>query len=162
MSEVEARVEIPAPLADVWDLYFDPDRWRSWVDGFARVLEVSPDYPEVGGRLVWESTPPGRGRVEERVLAHEERRLHAVAFRDPATEGELTVRFEMAPAREGSERLTVVTQKQDYRLTEGGPLAGLTDRLFIRSQMRGSLERSLLELRGELLSAGRPPPDAER
>jgi uncharacterized protein YndB with AHSA1/START domain len=153
LSEVDARIEIPAPLAEVWDLYFDQERWRSWVDGFARVLERADGYPEVGGRLVWESTPPGRGRVAERVLAHEERRLHAVAFEDPTTEGELTVRFEMAPASEDSERLTVVTQRLDYSLKGGGPVAAITDRLFIRSQMRGSLERSLLELRGELLAS---------
>lgn len=156
MSEVEARVEIPAPIADVWDGYFDADRWRSWVDGFARVLETSAGYPEAGGRLIWESTPPGRGRVSERVLEHEERRLHRIAFEDPSTEGTLTVRFEMAPASEDAERLTVVTQAMEYSLLKGSPLAGVTDRLFIRSQMRGSLERSLLDLRGELIAASEP------
>jgi uncharacterized protein YndB with AHSA1/START domain len=153
LSDVDARVEIPAPIADVWNLYFDPERWRTWVDGFARVLETSDGYPDVGGGLIWESTPPGRGRVAERVLAHEDRRLHSIAFRDPSTEGELTVRFEMAPAVEGAQRLTVVTQALTYELIEGGAFAKVTDRLFIRSQMRGSLERSLLDLRGELLSA---------
>ncbi len=36
MAEVGGEVEIAAPLAEVWELYFDPASWRSWVDGFAR------------------------------------------------------------------------------------------------------------------------------
>ncbi len=150
MSEVAAEVEIPAPLAEVWDLYFDPERWRTWVDGFARVSS-SDGYPEEGGTLVWESTPPGRGRVAERVLEHEPRRLHRISFRDPSTEGNLETRFEMVAAGEG-ERATRVTQELGYRLLERGPLSAVTDLLFIRSQMRQSLQRSLADLRGEALS----------
>jgi uncharacterized protein YndB with AHSA1/START domain len=151
VSDVEAEVEISAPLADVWELYFDPERWRSWVDGFARVSS-SDGYPEVGGTLVWESTPPGRGRVSERVIEHEPRRLHRVSFRDPSTEGILEARFEMVAAGEG-DRATRVVQALTYDLVDKGPISAITDRLFIRSQMRQSLQRSLADLRGELLSA---------
>jgi uncharacterized protein YndB with AHSA1/START domain len=156
-SSVEAEVEIDAPLADVWELYFDPRRWASWVDGFSAV-ESSSGYPEPGGTLVWRSTPAGRGRVSERVLAHESRELHRAAFSDPAAEGELQTRFEMLPAREG-ERRTRVHQTLSYSLLGGGPLRRLTDLLFVRSQMRGSLARSLDELRAEAeADSGRPSP----
>ncbi len=47
MSKVEAQVEIAAPLAEVWDLYFDRDRWAAWVDGFGSVTSES-GYPEAG------------------------------------------------------------------------------------------------------------------
>ncbi len=116
---------------------------------------VSSDgYPEVGGTLVWQSNAAGRGRVAERVLAHEERRLHIVSFEDPSTTGTLEVRFEMAAAgRGGDSRKTRIGQRLDYSLREGGPLTAITDRLFIRGQMRSSLERSLADLRGELLAA---------
>lgn len=147
MGEVEASVEIAAPLADVWDLYFDERRWRSWVDGFASVAGSS-GYPETGGSLRWRSTPAGRGDVSERVLEHEHRRRHRVAFRDPGAEGELAVSFEMVPGGE-ADRRTRVSQRMTYELSSGGPLRALTDRLFIRGQMRGSLERSLADLRAE-------------
>lgn len=151
MAEVEAGVEIPAPLAEVWDLYFDPVSWPAWVDGFARV-EASSGYPEAGGTLRWSSGAAGRGTVSERVLAHEPRTLHRIAYVDPGSEGQLETRFEMLPAGEEGRR-TRVTQRQRYRVTGGGPLAGLTDVLFIRAQMRRSLERSLADLR--LLARGR-------
>jgi hypothetical protein len=152
MSEVEAGIEVGAPVADAWSFYFDADRWPSWVDQFARVVS-SDGYPGVGGALVWESNPAGRGRVAERVLAHEDRRLHIVDFEDPATTGTLEVRFEMVAAAD-SDRTTRVTQKLVYELRDGGPVGKLTDRLFIRGQMRQSLQRSLTDFRTELTAAG--------
>lgn len=157
MARVEASVEIPAPLADVWDLYFDRRRWRSWVDGFGSVI-ASDGYPERGGTLSWRSNEAGRGEVTERVLAHDPRTLHRVAFSDPSTEGELETRFEIAPA-EGEDRITRVSQILDYRLPGGGPLRAITDRLFIQSQLRGSLQRSLVDLRAELTAR---PASSER
>jgi uncharacterized protein YndB with AHSA1/START domain len=147
MSEVEAEVEIEVPLADVWALYFDPEAWRTWVDGFARIT-ASDGYPERGGTLSWESTPAGRGRVSERVLEHEPRSLHRVSYTDPGSAGELETRFEMVPAK-GEARRTRVRQRLSYALHEAGALSAITDRLFIRSQMRGSLQRSLGGLRLE-------------
>jgi hypothetical protein len=144
---------VNASLAEVWGYYFDPEGWPAWVDGFGRV-ESSSGYPEVGGSLGWISGRAGRGEVTERVLEHEPRRVHRVAFQDPETEGELKVAF----AIEGNG--TLVTQELDYRLRRGGPLAKLTDRLFIRSQMRGSLARSLGHLKlevEEVAAAGAQP-----
>jgi uncharacterized protein YndB with AHSA1/START domain len=151
MAEVEATIEIPRPVAEVWELYFDRERWRNWVDGFARTT-ASEGYPEPGGTLSWESTPAGRGRVSERVISHEERRLHHVAYTDPGSEGEQEARFEMVPAG-GDERRTRVQLRLDYRLHDAGPVSAITDRLFIRSQMRRSLQRSLVDLRGEVVAA---------
>jgi uncharacterized protein YndB with AHSA1/START domain len=151
MAEVSAEVEVAAPLADVWALYFDPDRWPSWVDGFARVA-AADGYPEAGGTLRWESTAAGRGSVSERVLAHQPRSLHRISYTDPGSEGELETRFEMVPAGD-EQRRTLVTQTLRYRLTGGGPLRAITDRLFIRPQMRRSVERSLIHLRGEAAAA---------
>ena len=47
-------------------LWTDVDRWGSFVEGFARTLELSPEWPAAGSRVVWESTPAGRGRVTEK------------------------------------------------------------------------------------------------
>jgi hypothetical protein len=43
-----------------------------------------------------------------------------------------------------------VVQELDYRLRRRGPFAWVTDRLFIRSQVRGSLARSLGRLKLEV------------
>lgn len=147
MGRAEAEVEVGAPLAEVWELYFDADRWPIWVDGFASV-DGSDRYPEVGGQLRWRSTPVGRGEVTERVLAHEPRTSHRVAYADPGSEGELEVRFEMVPAG-GGERRTRVSVTQSYELVAGGMIRPVLDRLFVRSQIRGALERTLGELKRE-------------
>lgn len=143
MSRISESVFVDASLAEAWDYYFDPQGWSAWVDGFGRV-QASDGYPVGGGSLRWSSIPAGRGEVTERVLEHDPRRLHRVAFRDPASSGELRTGF----AIEG--RGTRVTQELDYRLSDRSPLSWLTDRLFIRSQMRGSMRRSLERLALEL------------
>jgi uncharacterized membrane protein len=150
MARVEASVEIRAPLADVWALYFDPQRWAAWVDGFASVTSAE-GYPEAGGELLWRSSAAGRGQVRETVLSHQPRSLHRIRYEDPESAGELETRFEMLP---GADRTTRVSQRLSYGLLGGGPLAAVTDFLFIRSQMRRSLERSLNDLRLEAGDGG--------
>ena len=155
MAKVEASVEIDATLAEVWDLYFDPARWASWADGFGSVVS-SDAYPERGGKLIWRSTSAGRGQVTERVVEHQPRSLHRIEFEDPDSAGELETTFEMLPGESG--RRINVRQGLTYRLTTGGPLRPVTDVLFIRPQMRGSLERSLVELRLEAERTGGTQP----
>jgi hypothetical protein len=113
------------------------------VDGFASA-ESSSGYPERNGTLRWRSVEAGRGTVEERVIEHEPRTRHRIAFADPESEGELTTTFGI----EGEG--TRVTQELSYGLRRKGLFAGLTDRLFVRSQQRGSLRRSLVALRHEV------------
>ncbi|HZA90818.1 MAG TPA: SRPBCC family protein [Solirubrobacterales bacterium] len=141
MPTVRESVHVAASLAESWALYFDPSVWASWVDGFARV-EASEGYPERGGTLRWRSTPAGRGVVEERVLEHDPRRRHRVAFSDPESDGELLTMFEIE-AGPGDEPGTRVGQELTYRVREAGLLTPLTDIFFIRPQMRRSLRRSL-------------------
>jgi Polyketide cyclase / dehydrase and lipid transport len=143
VSKVSGSVVVVASLAEVWDYYFEPGGWPAWVDGFGRT-EASAGYPEAGGSLRWRSIPAGRGEVTEHVLEHEPRRLHRVAFRDPESAGELRTTFEIAG------EATVVTQELEYRLRKRGPFAWLTDRVFIRSQVRGSLARTLARLKLEV------------
>ena len=150
MAKVSESVVVDAPLADVWDFYFRAETWPAWVDQFARV-ESSDGYPEAGGTLRWQSGAAGRGEVTERVLVHEPRSRHRVAFRDPESEGELETRFAIEPG-EGT-GATKVEQELEYAITGGGVLSGLTDLLFVRSQMRRSLQRSLGRLRVEVIDA---------
>jgi uncharacterized membrane protein len=150
MGKVDQSIVIDAPLAEVWDFYFEPRTWPMWVDQFASVVS-SDGYPEVGGTLRWKSVAAGRGEVTEKVLAHEPRTLHRVSFQDPESEGELETRFAIEPGEgTGSTR---VDQRLEYAITKGGTLTLLTDIFFVRSQMRGSLQRSLGRLRLEVADA---------
>jgi hypothetical protein len=143
VTELTESVAIEASLAETWEYHFDPRGWPAWVDGFDAVASQE-GYPEEGGTLRWRSTPAGRGDVAETVLDHAPRTLHRVAFSDPQTEGELRTTFRI----EGEG--TRVTQTLTYRLRRGGPFAWATDRLFIRSQQRRSMQRSLLRLKHEV------------
>lgn len=136
MAKLTESAQVEASLAETWDLYFDSHSWPMWVDGFASV-DSNAGYPEDGGTLVWRSTPSGRGTVTERVIEHQPRRLHRIAFSDPQSSGELTTKFEI----EGES--TRVTLELDYSLPRSGGLAWLTDRLFVRSQVMRSLQRTL-------------------
>ena len=147
MARVAESVVVGAPLADTWALYFDARRWPSWVDGFGGV-EAADGYPEVGGSLRWHSVPAGRGTVTERVLEHDPRRRHRIAFDDPESEGELTTSFAIEPGTGGA-TATRVTQELEYRLRRRGPFVWLTDRLFIRAQLRASMQRSLARFAAE-------------
>jgi uncharacterized membrane protein len=143
MSEIREEISISASLAEVWDYHFDSRGWPAWVDGFQAVV-ASDGYPREGGSLRWRSTPAGRGEVSEDVLEHVPRRLHAVSFSDPQTAGELRTTFQI----EGES--TKVEQTLTYRLLGGGVFGWATDRLFIRSQQRRSIQRSLLRLKHEV------------
>ena len=140
MAIVEESVLVGASLAETWDRYFDARGWGSWVDGFQAAIDAE-GYPEAGGVLRWRSIPAGRGEVTERVLEHEHRRRHLIAFADPAMEGELETVFEI----EGEG--TRVSQRLEYRLLDRGPIARLGAVLFVRSQIRQSVQRSLLAFR---------------
>ena len=143
MARVEEAVHVDASLAETWDAYFDADRWRSWVDGFGSV-EESEGYPEPGGRLVWRSIPAGRGRVEERVLEHEHRRVHRVGFEDPEMRGELATTF----AIEGEG--TQVVQRLEYKQRTRGPIGWIGAIFFVKSQVRRSMQRTLAAFRREV------------
>jgi hypothetical protein len=142
MATVSESIEIAAPLNVVWDLYFEPATWPAWVDQLASVGS-SAGYPEAGGTLTWRSGSAGRGEVTERVVEHEPRTRHRIQFSDPSAEGELVTVFAEAGAA------TTVGLEMTYELRSTGVFAKVSDVLFIRSQMRASLRRSLVGLRLE-------------
>lgn len=144
MPRVRAEVRIGASLAETWDHYFEPRGWPGWVDQFSSVAASAGGYPQAGGTLRWRSGPAGRGEVTERVLEHEPRQLHRIAWDDPHSSGELRTTFRIRG--DGTE----VAQELEYALKATGPFAWITDRLFVRAQMRRSLERSLGGLRHEV------------
>jgi hypothetical protein len=138
MAKAEESVLVEASLAETWDAYFDPAGWPEWVDAFASVI-TTDGYPLPGGKLVWRTGAAGRGEVTEEVIEHEPRTIHRVRFSDPTMTGELETRFGM----EGTG--TRVSQAMTYALVQRGVFAFL-GAIFVRSQVKRSLQRSLLGL----------------
>lgn len=136
MRTAQAGATLPLSPPDVLALWSDVERWPSFVEGYARRLELSPDWPDKGARVVWESTPDGRGRVTETVVENSVDRFSTRVYEE-ALMGTQTLRA--APAGDGSEiELTL-----EYELAKYGPLRGVADALFIRRALRDALRRTL-------------------
>lgn len=137
MRTARAQADLVLTPEAALRLWTDVDRWPSFVEGFARPVDRTPEWPHAGARLVWESSPAGRGRVTEKVMEAEgpdrfvtqvfEERLHGVqTFRVVESEG--GSRAELA---------------LEYELTKYGPLSAVADVIFIRRAIRDSLRRTL-------------------
>jgi len=135
---VTSAGEVPLDPEDAAALWRDPTRWPSFVEGFARVVEQRGEWPAEGARVVWESGPGGRGRVTETVREHEPRRFATLIY-EQRLAGTQTAVFEPAAA-DGRTRISV---QLEYDLVDAGPLAGLTDLLFIRRALRDAQVRTL-------------------
>ena len=136
MREAHAGATVALPPEQAAELWRDVRRWASFVEGFARLREVSPEWPAEGARVVWESGPSGRGRVTERVVESGERRFATRVFED-ALSGLQRAAFE--PVDEG----TRVELRLEYELSRYGPLRAVADVLFIRRALRDALRRTL-------------------
>jgi hypothetical protein len=137
VSRASATTVVPGRAAVAEELWYDRHRWPAWIDGFGHVVKLEGDWPQVGARLVWESPPKGRGRVQERVTAYEPRGGQTVEVEDERLRGTQTVRFE--PVGEQVR----VTLTLDYELKDRNVLTPLVDRLFIRRELGDSLRRTL-------------------
>ena len=133
-AKAQTLVTLEPPAAR--ELWSDPRRWASFVEGFARVREASGDWPGEGAKLVWESIPAGRGRVTERVVESETQSFATEVF-DDSLHGTQRARFE--PEEDG----TRVVVELEYELTKYGPLRAVADLIFIRRALRDSLRRTL-------------------
>jgi hypothetical protein len=117
-------------------LWTDTARWPSFVEGFAHVLERSGHWPSEGSRLVWESTPEGRGRVTEKVIEHGPGRFATQVFEE-ALSG--TQKLRASEDADG----TTLELALEYELSKYGPLKAVADAIFIRRALRDALERTL-------------------
>jgi Polyketide cyclase / dehydrase and lipid transport len=118
-------------------LWSDPDRWATFVEGFSRVLERDPSWPSGGAKLVWESSPAGRGRVTETVLEAEGPDRFVTRVFEERLHGTQTFRVVES---EGGSRAELALE---YELTKYGALSAVADAIFIRRAIRDSLRRTL-------------------
>ena len=131
---VSVTTTVPGRVVDAEELWYDPNRWAAWIDGFGHVAKLEGEWPQIGARLLWDSRPQGRGRVLERVVAYEPRSGQSVAVEDEKLTGVQTVAFEPV----GDEIRVSLTL--EYSLKEGNRLL---DILFVRRALRDSLNRTL-------------------
>ena len=151
MSRVVASIEVPGLASDAEALWYDTTRWPSFVDGLHHVARCEGDWPREGARVVWESHPGGRGRVEERVTAYAAREGQTVAIEDEKLLG--TQRVAFTPHRDGA----AVVLELTYRLKDGRPGMAVVDLLFIRRQQRDSLARTLRRFKVEVAAERESP-----
>ena len=142
MRSASAEAEVPLTPEAALRLWTDVSRWPSFVEGFARVVEIDPGWPDEGSRAIWESVPAGRGRVTEKVADGAPGRFATLIFEDRMA-GRQTFR---AIESEGGARVELALE---YTLTKYGPLGALADVIFIRRALRDSLRRTLQRFRVE-------------
>jgi polyketide cyclase/dehydrase/lipid transport protein len=131
---VSVTTTVPGRVAEAEELWYDPQRWAAWIDGFGHVAKLEGDWPRPGATLWWDSRPQGRGRVFERVVAYEPRSGQTLAVEDEKLTGTQTVAFEPI----GDEVRVSLTL--EYTLKEGNPIV---DFLFIRRALVASLNRTV-------------------
>jgi Polyketide cyclase / dehydrase and lipid transport len=143
MGRATAEVEVAVLASAAEELWYDTQRWPTFIDGLAHVAKVEGDWPR-GGRVVWDAKPDGRGRVVERVRAHEARAGQTVHVEDEKITG--TQRIDFQPTQRGCRiRLSL-----EYDIKQRRPLMPLVDLLFVRRPMTDSLKRTLTRFRREL------------
>jgi len=138
VSRARATAVVPGRIVEAEELWYDPHRWAAWVDGFGHVYKLEGEWPQAGARLVWDSPPRGRGRVQELVTAYEARTGQTRDVEDERMRGTQTVAFEVA----GPDAVQV-TLTLDYELKRRNVFTPLLDRLFIRRELGDSLRRTL-------------------
>ncbi len=143
MGRVREQIDVGVLASVAEDLWYDTARWPAFVDGLERVASVEGDWPRAG-RVVWEATPAGRGRVVERVVRYEARVGQELAVEDDHMTA--TQRISFTPRDNGCR----VTLALDYRIKQRSGFTPVVDALFTRRPMRDALRRTLSRFRREL------------
>jgi hypothetical protein len=144
MGRVRASIEIAALASEAEALWYDSGRWPTFIDGLHHIARVDGDWPHAGARVLWDSNPGGRGRVQERVTAYAAREGQTLEVEDEKISG--TQRVTFTP----TERGVTVALELRYELKDAKPGMPIFDLLFIRRPQRDSLVRTLRRFRTEL------------
>ncbi|MGI8506171.1 MAG: SRPBCC family protein [Solirubrobacteraceae bacterium] len=147
MRAVRVARTFEGTVAEAERCWYDTTLWPQWVDGLDRVLAVDGDWPQAGASVTWESGPAGRGRVSERVIAHEPLSGQTLEVRDASIRGHQSVTF--TPTDPGVE----VAFALEYELLRRSLFSPLVDALFIRRAMAVSLAQTVSRFGVELQAA---------
>ena len=144
MSRVRASIAITALASEAEELWYDTNRWPTFIDGLHHIARLEGEWPHEGARVLWDSNPGGRGRVQERVTAYAAREGQTLEVEDEKIRG--TQRVIFTPTESG----VTVTLELRYELKDSKPGMPLFDLLFIRRPQRDSLARTLRRFRTEV------------
>jgi hypothetical protein len=144
MGRVRASIAIAALASEAEALWYDTSRWPTFVDGLHHIARLEGDWPNPGARVLWDSNPGGRGRVQERVTAYAAREGQTVDVEDEKIFGTQQITF--TPTETG----VTVTLELRYELKDRKPGMPLIDLVFIRRPQRDSLARTLRRFRTEV------------
>jgi Polyketide cyclase / dehydrase and lipid transport len=144
VSRVRASIAIAALASEAEALWYDTTRWPTFIDGLHHIARLEGNWPHPGARVLWDSKPGGRGRVQERVTEYATREGQTVAVEDEKIRG--TQRVAFTPTESG----VTVTLELQYELKDRKPGMPVVDLLFIRRPQRDSLARTLSRFRTEV------------
>jgi hypothetical protein len=144
VGRVRASVVVPGLASEAEALWYDTTRWATFVDGLHHIARLEGEWPRAGARVLWDSPPGGRGRVQERVTAYVAREGQTVAVEDEKIHG--TQRVTFTPIEGG----VTVALELEYTVKQQRPGMALVDLLFIRRPQRESLQRTLRRFRTEV------------
>jgi hypothetical protein len=134
---VKVTQTLPGRVYEIEQRWYDTTRWTAWVEGLRRVVEVAGDWPSVGSSVTWDSGPAGRGRVVERVVAHEPLTGQTVEVDDASITGRQSVSFVPVDDQVNVELALA------YELKKRSLFTPLVDVLFIKRAMSTSLATTL-------------------
>ncbi|HEX7298830.1 MAG TPA: SRPBCC family protein [Solirubrobacteraceae bacterium] len=144
MGRVRASIDVPGLASEAEALWYDTSRWPTFIDGLHHVARLEGDWPHPGARVLWDSNPGGRGRVQERVTEYAAREGQTLAVEDEKLHG--TQRVTFTPTASG----VTVALELHYQLKDTKPAMALVDLLFIRRPQREALQRTLRRFRTEV------------
>ncbi len=147
MRSVSVSDAFHATVEEAERCWYDTSRRMHWVDELDRVIEVDEPWPKVGGRLVWQSGPAGRGRVTEKVVRYEPLGGQTVEVEDESLRGRQSVAF--TPRDDELE----ITLTLEYEVKRRSLFMPLIDPLFIRPVIVTSLRNTLGRFGAELAAS---------
>jgi hypothetical protein len=144
VATIRAEIVVPGEVEEVEAFWYDVSRWPTWVDGLAHIDRVSEEWPHEGGKVVWDSTPAGRGRVVERVAEQRPGDGQRLEVEDEQIRGDQSVLFSVVDGG------VLVELALTYAIKKRSIVTPVVDVLFIRRAFAGTLDHTLRRFAVEL------------
>jgi len=114
VKPVRAVTVVEAPGIEAEQLWFDPSRWASWLQGFSHLVSLDEGWP-VDGRRIYDGP---RGRVLERMMRYTAGSGYSATIEDSRMSGVINVAFETDNVRT---RITVELDVEPKEKLAPGP-----------------------------------------
>jgi len=114
VKPVRSVTVVEAPGIEAEQLWLDPSRWASWLQGFSHLVSLDDGWP-VEGRRVYDGP---RGRVLERIMRYTAGSGYSATIEDARMTGVINVAFESDNVRT---RITVELDVEPKEKLAPGP-----------------------------------------